>query len=71
MVSLGTALFGPSSMLVAFERAARSTGFTLSVINTFEGDAGGVSGAIDSLLERGWTASLSPSPSTRVRCPSR
>lgn len=53
VVSLGTALFGPSSLLVAFERAARSTGFTLSVINTFEGDAGGIPGAIDSLLEEG------------------
>jgi DNA-binding LacI/PurR family transcriptional regulator len=53
VVSLGTALFGPSSLLVALERAARSTGFTLSVINTFEGDAGGIPGAIDSLLEEG------------------
>lgn len=53
VVSLGTALFGPSSLLVALERAARSTGFTLSIINTFEGDAGGIAGAIDSLLEEG------------------
>jgi len=53
VVSLGTALFGPSSLLVAIERAARSTGFALSIVNTFEGDAGGVAGAIESLLEEG------------------
>ena len=32
VVSLGSALFGPSSLLIAIERAARSTGFTLSVV---------------------------------------
>jgi DNA-binding LacI/PurR family transcriptional regulator len=53
VVSLGTALFGPSSMLIAIERAARGMGFALSVINTFEGDPGGVSGAIESLLDEG------------------
>ena len=53
VVSLGSALFGPSSLLIAIERAARSTGFTLSVVNTFEGDAGGVAGAVDTLLEEG------------------
>jgi DNA-binding LacI/PurR family transcriptional regulator len=53
VVSLGSALFGPSSMLVAIERAARSTGFSLSVVHTFEGDPGGVSGAIESVLDQG------------------
>jgi DNA-binding LacI/PurR family transcriptional regulator len=53
VVSLGSALFGPSSMLVAIERAARSTGFALSVVHTFEGDPGGVFGAIESVLDQG------------------
>jgi DNA-binding LacI/PurR family transcriptional regulator len=53
VVSLGTALFGPSTQLVAVERALRSTGYSLSMVNTFEGDAGGVVGAIDVLLAQG------------------
>jgi DNA-binding LacI/PurR family transcriptional regulator len=53
VVSLGSALFGPASMLFELERAARSTGYSLSVITTFEGDPGGVAGAIDSLLIEG------------------
>ncbi|TDO47329.1 DNA-binding LacI/PurR family transcriptional regulator [Kribbella sp. VKM Ac-2527] len=53
VVSLGTALFGPSTQLVSIERALRSTGYSMSVVNTFEGDAGGVAGAVDHLLEQG------------------
>jgi DNA-binding LacI/PurR family transcriptional regulator len=53
VVSLGSALFGPSSLLIAIERAARSTGYTVAVMHTVEGDAGGVPGAIDALLEEG------------------
>jgi len=53
VVSLGTALWGPSTQLVAAERAARSTGYAISVVNTFEDDAGGIAGAIETLLEQG------------------
>ena len=53
VVTLGSALFGPAALLIAIERAARSTGFTLSVVNTFEGESGGIAGAINSLLEEG------------------
>ena len=53
VVSLGSALFGPSSMLIELERAARSTGYSLSIVTTFEGDPAGVSGAVDSLLTEG------------------
>lgn len=53
VVSLGTALFGPATVLVSFERAARRQGYALSLANTFEGDAGGISGALDELLEQG------------------
>jgi DNA-binding LacI/PurR family transcriptional regulator len=53
VVSLGTALFGPSSLLVALERAARATRYSLTVANTFEDDATGVASAVESLLGRG------------------
>ncbi|MFL6132885.1 MAG: LacI family DNA-binding transcriptional regulator [Nocardioidaceae bacterium] len=53
VVSLGTALFGPATVLVAFERAARRQGYALSLANTFGGDPGGIAGAVDQLLEQG------------------
>jgi DNA-binding LacI/PurR family transcriptional regulator len=53
LVSLGTALYGPSTLLIALERATRSTGYSLSVVNTIEGDPGGVAGAVDHLIEQG------------------
>jgi DNA-binding LacI/PurR family transcriptional regulator len=53
VVSLGSALYGPASMLFELERAARSTGYSLSIVTTFEGDPAGVAGAIDSLLDEG------------------
>ncbi|MFJ4539711.1 LacI family DNA-binding transcriptional regulator [Streptomyces tibetensis] len=53
VVALGTALYGPASLLLGVERAARDAGYALSVVNTLEGDQGGVGGAVQSLLERG------------------
>ena len=53
VVCLGTALFGPSTQLVAIERTLRGTGYSLSIVNTLEGDTGGVAGAIEHLLEQG------------------
>jgi DNA-binding LacI/PurR family transcriptional regulator len=53
VVSLGSPLYGPASMLIELERAARSTGYSLSIVTTFEGDPHGVAGAIDSLLTEG------------------
>jgi DNA-binding LacI/PurR family transcriptional regulator len=53
VVSLGTPLYGPASMLFELERTARGTGFSLSVVTTFEGDPAGVRGAIESLLAEG------------------
>jgi DNA-binding LacI/PurR family transcriptional regulator len=52
-VSLGSALYGPASLLISLERAARNSGYSLTVVSTFEGDPRGVGGAIDSLLEQG------------------
>jgi DNA-binding LacI/PurR family transcriptional regulator len=53
VVSLGTALYGPASLLIATERAARRHGYGLSVVYTAEDAPGGISGAVDSLIEQG------------------
>jgi DNA-binding LacI/PurR family transcriptional regulator len=53
VVSLGSALYGPASSLVALERRAGEIGYALSVVNTLEGEAGGIMKAVDSLLEQG------------------
>jgi DNA-binding LacI/PurR family transcriptional regulator len=53
VVTLGTALYGPASLLVGIERAARDTGYALRVVNTLEGDPGGIAGAVESLLDQG------------------
>lgn len=53
VVSLGTALFGPASLLIGVERAVRNAGYALRVVNTMEGDASGIAGAVESLLEQG------------------
>ena len=53
VVTLGTALYGPASLLMGIERAARDTGYALRVVNTLEGDPAGIAGAVQSLLEQG------------------
>src|SRR4051794_22386593 len=53
VVALGTALYGPASLLIGIERAARDAGYALRVVNTREGDPAGVAGAVESLLEQG------------------
>ncbi|NGY64149.1 LacI family transcriptional regulator [Lentzea sp. NEAU-D13] len=53
VVALGTALYGPASLLIGIERAARDTGYALRVVSTVEGDPTGVAGAISSLLDQG------------------
>lgn len=53
VVTLGTALYGPASLLIGIERAARDTGYALRVVNTMEGDSAGIAGAVESLLEQG------------------
>jgi DNA-binding LacI/PurR family transcriptional regulator len=62
VVLLGSALYGPSTELVALERAARSTGYAVSVVNTTTGDPGGIAGAVDSLLEQGVDAVVLSEP---------
>jgi DNA-binding LacI/PurR family transcriptional regulator len=53
VVSLGSALFGPASLLVALERATRAAGFSFMVANTAEGQPDAIQGAIDWLLAQG------------------
>ncbi|MFC8434128.1 LacI family DNA-binding transcriptional regulator [Streptomyces sp. NPDC057253] len=53
VVTLGTALYGPASLLIGIERAARDAGYALRVVNTLEGDPAGVAGAVESLLAQG------------------
>ncbi|MGW2721214.1 LacI family DNA-binding transcriptional regulator [Streptomyces sp. NPDC001492] len=53
VVTLGTALYGPASLLMGVERVVRDTGYTLRVVNTMKGDPAGLAGAVDSLLDQG------------------
>jgi DNA-binding LacI/PurR family transcriptional regulator len=53
VVTLGTAWYGPASLLVGVERAVRDAGYALRVVNTAEGDPAGVSGAVELLIEQG------------------
>ncbi|MCQ9136059.1 LacI family DNA-binding transcriptional regulator [Streptomyces hilarionis] len=53
VVTLGTALYGPASLLMGVERVVRETGYALRVVNTVEGDPAGVAGAVNSLLDQG------------------
>ncbi|MGW2050098.1 LacI family DNA-binding transcriptional regulator [Streptomyces sp. NPDC001858] len=53
VVTLGTALYGPASLLMGVERVVRDTGYALRVVNTMEGDPAGIAGAVDSLLDQG------------------
>jgi DNA-binding LacI/PurR family transcriptional regulator len=62
VVSLGTADFGPASLLVALERAARTTRYSLSIANTFEDAPAGLQAAADSLLAQGVDALILSEP---------
>lgn len=53
VVSLGTSLYGPSALLIALERRAREIGYAFTVVNTLEGEEGGVMKAVESLLGQG------------------
>lgn len=62
VISHGTAHFGPSSLLVALERAARGTSYSLSIANSFEDDPTGLASAVDSLLAQGVDAIILSEP---------
>jgi DNA-binding LacI/PurR family transcriptional regulator len=46
-------LWGPSTLLLAIERAARRSGYAFTVVSTLEGDASGIQAAVDELLTQG------------------
>ncbi|MET7334256.1 LacI family DNA-binding transcriptional regulator [Nonomuraea sp. NPDC005650] len=60
VASIGSSLYGPSSLLVALERRAREIGYAFTVSFTGEGD--GVSNAVDSLLAQGVDAVVVSDP---------
>lgn len=62
VVSLGTAHFGPSSLLVALEREARRINYSLSIANSFGDDPSGLATAVDSLLAQGVEAIILSEP---------
>ncbi|MFC7534786.1 LacI family DNA-binding transcriptional regulator [Actinoplanes sp. GCM10030250] len=62
VVALGTSHFGPSSLLVALERAARSINYALSIANSFEDDPSGLAEAVDNLLAQGVDAIILSEP---------
>jgi len=62
VVALGSSLFGPASLLLGLEREARARGYALSIANTDEDDADGVTLAVDSLLRQGVDAIVLSEP---------
>jgi DNA-binding LacI/PurR family transcriptional regulator len=71
VVTLGTALYGPASLLMGIERAARDTGYALRVVNTMEGDPAGITGAVESLLEQGVDGIVISEPIDEGEVPAR
>jgi DNA-binding LacI/PurR family transcriptional regulator len=53
VVSLGSSLYGPATLLAELERAVRDTAYSLSVVSTVEGQPHAIADAIDSLLSQG------------------
>ncbi|WP_139244232.1 LacI family DNA-binding transcriptional regulator [Arthrobacter alpinus] len=53
MVTIGTTLFGPSSILSGVEAAAKSAGYFLSVVRTSDGTPAQIQQAIDQLVTQG------------------
>jgi DNA-binding LacI/PurR family transcriptional regulator len=53
IVASGTTFYGPATIFTNTERQARNAGYSLQIVFTAEGDAGGVDSAIDALSERG------------------
>ncbi|WP_238431274.1 LacI family DNA-binding transcriptional regulator [Streptomyces cavernae] len=53
VVSLGSALYGPATLLIALERAMQRVGYSFALASTLDGQNGGVAAAVESLLEQG------------------
>jgi DNA-binding LacI/PurR family transcriptional regulator len=53
VVSLGSSLWGPATVLVAIERGVRAAGYSFTLVNTLEGAKDGIARAMQDLLEQG------------------
>ncbi|MFG6197048.1 LacI family DNA-binding transcriptional regulator [Nonomuraea sp. JJY05] len=60
VASIGSSLYGPSSLLVALERQARELGYAVAVAYTGEGE--GLTSAVESLLAQGVDAVVVSDP---------
>ncbi|PWD51357.1 transcriptional regulator [Serinibacter arcticus] len=66
-VYTGSALFGPSSMSVGVERAARDAGYSVAVVHTPDGSPASVRAAFDDLIGRGVEGIVVSEPADNVR----
>ncbi|MBO9553490.1 MAG: LacI family DNA-binding transcriptional regulator [Cellulomonas sp.] len=53
VLSVGSTDYGPSSLMVGAEHAIRSAGYTMSVVNTLEGEPETITAALRDLLDQG------------------
>ena len=53
MVTMGTSLYGPSSILDGVEQASRAAGYFLSVVRTHENSGAELQEAVDTLVDQG------------------
>ena len=53
VMSVGSSLWGPSTLLLAVERAVRDAGYVFTIVSLMEGDEGGIPAAMTELLEQG------------------
>lgn len=53
VISLGSRLYGPMTMVVAIERSARRLGYAVSIAHTTEDDEHSIADAIGGLIEQG------------------
>ncbi|MEW1848225.1 LacI family DNA-binding transcriptional regulator [Nonomuraea angiospora] len=60
VASIGSSLYGPSSLLVALERQAREIGYAVAV--AYAGEGAGVTSAVESLLTQGVDAIVVSDP---------
>lgn len=74
VVSLGTPLYGPASVLIALQRAAEAAGYSLTVATTREGETRAIQRAVEGLLEQGVEGIVLSEPidegaGSEVHCP--
>ena len=71
MVTLNSTLFGPASLLSAFERAAAEAGFAVSVGSVTNLDRQSISGAVERHLDHGVAGIVVASLLAQLACMAR